>query len=138
MSYTHALGSRADGHSRSRGRAANVALWIVQVIATALFLMAGASKLGGAQDAIVLFDRIGVGQWFRYVTGVIEVAGAILLITPRFAGVAALVLVGVMIGAIVTEVFLIAGNPAPAATFLVLAAIIAFGRRDRTRALLRP
>ena len=38
---------------------------------------------------VEMFDKIGVGQWFRYVTGLIEVGGAILMLVPgmaRYAG----------------------------------------------------
>ena len=35
------------------------------------------------------FDKIGIGQWFRYVTGVIEIASAILLLIPRLTPVGA-------------------------------------------------
>ena len=45
-----------------------------------------------------MFETIGVGQWFRYVTGAIEFASAVLLLTPRFAGVGALLLVPTMVG----------------------------------------
>ena len=31
---------------------------------------------------IALFDALGIGQWFRYVTGSLEVLGALLLVVP--------------------------------------------------------
>ena len=31
---------------------------------------------------VQLFDQIGAGQWFRYVTGVVEITGALALIAP--------------------------------------------------------
>ena len=43
------------------------------LVATA-FLAAGAAKLADAAYMVQLFDQIGVGQCFRYVTGV-EIAG---------------------------------------------------------------
>jgi putative oxidoreductase len=39
------------------------------------------------------FDKIGIGQWFRYVTGGIEVASAVLLLSPRLTPVGAALLV---------------------------------------------
>jgi hypothetical protein len=83
-----------------------------------------------------LFDKIGFGQWFRYVVGTLEVAAVVGLLVPRLAGLAALGLVGLMVGAVATEL-LIGGNPVSALAFGVLAALVAWGRLDETRALLR-
>jgi putative oxidoreductase len=45
------------------------------------------------------FAQIGIGQWLRYVTGVLEVSGAIGLLIPKFRFWAALQIVAVMVGA---------------------------------------
>jgi len=37
-----------------------------------MFLMAGGSKLAGVPAMVSLFDQVGVGQWFRYVTGIMS------------------------------------------------------------------
>jgi len=66
-----------------RGLAARIGLWIVQVALAEMFLMAGGSKLAGAPQMVALFDAIGVGQWFRYVTGGIEVSSVLALLWPR-------------------------------------------------------
>ena len=58
----------------------------------AAFLMAGFGSLSGYPMMVETFDKIGIGQWFRYVTGVIEVASAILLLIPRLAPVGAALL----------------------------------------------
>src|SRR6185295_19795134 len=86
--------------SASTGKIINVGLWILQIAAAGMFLMVGFFKLSGDPRMVGLFDAIGVGQWFRYVTGSLEVLGAILLLTPRLSGLAALLLVGVMLGAV--------------------------------------
>ena len=49
------------------------------------------------------FEKVGVGQWFRYVTGAIEVASAILLLIPRLTPVGAALLVCTMIGAVLAQ-----------------------------------
>jgi DoxX-like family len=68
------LGSMTtSGPNLQRGRGSLVALWATQVVHAAMFLMAGGSKLAGVPAMVSLFDLIGIGQWFRYVTGVIEV-----------------------------------------------------------------
>jgi hypothetical protein len=61
-----------NGTNLQRGRASLIALWLTQVALALMFLMAG-SKLAGVPPMVSLFDALGLGQWFRYVTGVIEV-----------------------------------------------------------------
>ena len=38
-----------------------------------MFLMAGFKKFSGDEQMVGLFSAIGIGQWFRYLTGTIEV-----------------------------------------------------------------
>ena len=66
--------------SRSTGKIVNVVLWILQIGAAGMFLMVGFLKLSGDPQLVGLFEAIGLGQWFRYLTGTLEVAGALLLL----------------------------------------------------------
>lgn len=121
---------------RETGKAANVALWVLQVAAAAMLGMAGFAKLTGAPDMIALFDAVGVGQWFRYATGGLEVLGAILLLVPALAGAGALMLAGVMLGAVLTHLFVIGGSPVVPLVLMIVLAFIAYARRERTLRLL--
>jgi putative oxidoreductase len=118
------------------GRISNVGLWILQIGAAGMFLMVGFFKLSGDPRMVGLFDAIGVGQWFRYVTGSLEVLGAVLLLIPRLSGLGALLLVGVMLGAVVTHLFVVGGSPLGAIILLIVTGINAWGRRKRTMNLL--
>src|SRR5258707_6988881 len=118
-----------DAASSSRSRAGTIALWIVQVATAAMFLFVGTLKLSGVPAMVATFDAIGVGQWFRYVTGTIEVVSAILLLIPSLAFFGALLLVPTMVGAVVTHLFIVGGNPTPAFVLGVAAAAIAWTRR---------
>jgi putative oxidoreductase len=109
-------------------RAKNVALWALQILTAAAFLMAGFAKLSGQPMMVETFDKIGIGQWFRYVTGGIEVASAILLLIPRLTPVGAALLVCTMTGAVMSHLVLIGGSPVPALVLLCFAAIILWGR----------
>jgi uncharacterized membrane protein YphA (DoxX/SURF4 family) len=122
--------------SASTGKIVNVVLWVLQIGAAGMFLMAGVPKLLGSEQMVGLFALIGVGQWLRYLTGALEVTGAILLLIPRTSGLGALVLVGVMVGAIMTHLFIIGGSPAMAIIFLIVTGLVAWGRRQRTMNLL--
>ncbi|MDB5038764.1 MAG: hypothetical protein JWQ35_2292 [Bacteriovoracaceae bacterium] len=114
----------------------SIALWAVQIGAAAMFLMAGANKLSGNEQMVGMFQAIGIGQWFRYLTGSLEVIGGLLLFVPSLAGVGGLLLTGVMVGAVATHLFIIGGNPTMAIVLLVASAFIAWGRRDRTLKLI--
>jgi len=121
--------------SSSTGKILNVALWVLQIAAAGMFLMAGFLKLSGNEQMVGLFEAIGVGQWFRFLTGALEVAGAILLLVPRTSGLSALMLAGVMVCAVVTHLFIVGGSPLGAIILLVVTSVVAWGRRRRTMSL---
>lgn len=120
---------------RGQGRVANVALWAAQVVAAIAFLMAAAMKLSGAAPAVAAFDAIGLGDWFRYLMAALEIAGAVALLIPVLSGLAGLAFVGLMVGAIATHLFVVGDGAAPLVVYLLLAAVIAWGRRSRTAEL---
>ncbi len=122
--------------SDSTGKIVNVGLWVLQIGAAGMFLMAGFGKLSGDPQMVGMFDAIGLGQWFRYLTGSVEVLGALLLLIPRLSGLGALLLVGTMLGAIATHLFIVGGSPLMAIILLIVTGIIAWGRRQRTMNLL--
>jgi uncharacterized membrane protein YphA (DoxX/SURF4 family) len=96
-----------------------------------MFLLAGGSKLLGAPAMVGLFDAIGIGQWFRYLTGAIEVSSAIALLVPSFAAFGALALVATMIGAVATHIFIVGGSPAMPAVLLLGSAGVVWARRHQ-------
>ncbi|MFJ9350503.1 DoxX family protein [Streptomyces sp. NPDC101237] len=122
---------------RVGGKARNVALWVLQIILASVFVMAGASKLAGAQDMVKIFQDVGAGQWLRYVTGSLELAGAVLLLVPRLSALGGLILTGVMTGAFLTCLFVIDESPVPAAVLLVLAAVVLWNRRELALGVVR-
>lgn len=95
-----------------------------------MFLLTGSAKVAGVPMMVATFDHIGLGQWFRYVTGVIEVLSAVALLVPSSAAFGAITLVGTMIGAVATHVLIIGGSPAPALVLLAATISIAFARRN--------
>lgn len=126
----------SPSNERSPSKGKNIVLWVLQALTAAAFLMAGYAKLSGQPMMVETFEKVGAGQWFRYVTGGIEVASAILLLIPRLTPVGALLLVCTMCGAVVTHLALIGGSPLPAAVLGVLAGIILWGRFGALRSLL--
>jgi putative oxidoreductase len=122
--------------SSSTGKIINVVLWVLQIAAAGMFLMVGFLKLSGNPQLVGLFEAIGIGQWFRYLTGATEVAGAFLLLIPRTSGLGALLLAGVMACAVVTHLLIVGGSPLGATILLVVTTVVAWGRRQRTKNLL--
>jgi putative oxidoreductase len=112
------------------------ALWVVQVLGATLLLIAGLTKLSGDEQMIQTLDAVGVGQWFRYVAGLIEFASAILLLIPALAGIGALLVIPIIIGTIVTHVLIIGGSPALPIGLLIVVSVVAWGRRETTRRLI--
>jgi putative oxidoreductase len=107
-----------------------ITLWTLSGLVALAFIGAGGSKLAGVPVMVEMFDKVGLGQWFRYFTGLLEVAGAIGLLIPRYAIYAAVLLAIVMVGAIIAHVAVLGGSPAPAAVLLVLSGIIAYLRKS--------
>jgi uncharacterized membrane protein YphA (DoxX/SURF4 family) len=116
---------------KTEGKALNIVLWIVQIFGAGMFLMAGAPKLMGNEMAVQSFEMIGIGQWFRYLTGLLEVVGGIMLLAPQTAALGAILLAVVMVGAVAVHLFVIGGSPAMAVLLLLAMIFVAWGRRGR-------
>ncbi len=115
-------------------RVENIGLWILQLLVAGVFLMAGSAKLLGNPLMVEVFDNLGLGQWFRYLTGAIEFFSAGLLFVPRLAPIGALLLIGTMLGAIAVHLFVIGGSSLVPIVLLALNIVIFFGRSERLTA----
>ena len=121
----------------ARPRRTSVALWTVKGLLALAFVAAGAAKLYGVPMLVEEFQHIGLGQWFRYVTGGLEVTGAILLLLPQRALFGALLLICIMTGAVITHLFVIGGSPVPALVLLALNVVVAYAERGQIASLAR-
>ena len=117
-------------------RAGNRALWGLQVLAVAVFVVAALPKVTADPTAVAGFAALGFSPAGMVTIGVLELLGAVALLIPRLVGLAALAFIGLMIGAVTaTWLTMGAGMTLLPAVVLVLVAVIAWGRRDRTTAL---
>ena len=118
-------------------RAANVGLWALQVLLAAVYAFSAFGKLTADAQNVAGFEAMGLGTTGMYVIGALELAGAIAMFVPRLTGLAALCFVALMIGA-VTITWAIGGGVLVAipAAVGVLAAMVAWGRRNSTRRLI--
>lgn len=96
----------------------------IKALLTLAFVAAGFAKLSGVDMMVATFDAIGFGQWFRYVTGAIEIGGAILLWVPRKAWIGAGLLTCTMICAVLAHLLILGPSPLPAAVLGLLSAYI--------------
>jgi len=107
------------------------ALWTLKGLLAVAFVAAGGAKIFGVPMMVENFEHIEFGQWFRYVTGLLEVVGAFTILMPRLAAFGGVLLSCIMVGAIATHLLLIGGSAVPAAVLLILSAIIVFAHRDQ-------
>jgi len=119
----------------TRRRTLGIALWVLQALLALQFAMAGLAKVFGDPAMVEMFATIGIGQWFRYAVGALELAGAVGLLIPRLSGLAALGLVGLMAGATLTNVLVLGTSPLLPIVLLVVSGMVAWGRWAQTRTL---
>lgn len=109
----------------------------IRALLTLAFVGAGLAKLSGAEMMVATYDQIGVGQWFRYVTGAIEIGAAILLWLPRRQVIGAAVLGGTMVGAVLAHIFILgAAEGVPAVILGLLCTAVIYIHRDQINAIL--
>lgn len=102
---------------------------VLQVILAFMFLIAGFGKVTGSKMHVEGFKQWGLPQWFRVVTGIVELLGAIALIIgfwePSWAAAGALLLGVTAIGGVVTHMRV---KDSFKQTFMILfLGILAFG-----------
>jgi len=79
--------------------------WALRLAVAALFVIFGWDKFPSrpGSEWVRIFEQIGLGQWFRYFTGVVEIGGGLLVLLPKtaFAGLATLAVT--MFGAVLAH-----------------------------------
>ena len=108
-----------------------IGAWVLQGLLAVAFLAAGGAKLAGVPMMVQIFDQIGMGQWFRIVTGLVEVAGAVALLVPGFAALAGAWLGATMFFAVLTHLFILHSSAMPAVILLALNVLVIWLRRDQ-------
>jgi putative oxidoreductase len=109
----------------------------LRLLAAVAFIAAGSAKLAGAPMMVATFDQIGIGQWFRLVTGLVEIIGAIALLVPATVAFGGLLLAVTMVFAVMTHLFVIGGSPVPAIGLFLITATVAWLHRAHMVVTLR-
>jgi hypothetical protein len=97
---------------RTPDRLGLIARWVPRIAVSLAFLGLGPQKFTD-RFWIQTFQEIGLGDWLRYLTGSMQIAGAVLLLIPRTAFVGTLLLGTTMVGAMLAWIFFL-GSPASA------------------------
>jgi uncharacterized membrane protein YphA (DoxX/SURF4 family) len=118
-------------------RLTSVLLWAAQIPLAVAFVSFGLAKLTGQGQE---FADIGAGQWLRYFVGAAELAGAIGLLTPWLAGLAAAGLAADMAGASIINATVLHNTTFGSMVWVTLPlcavfALIAYGRRQQIKGL---
>jgi putative oxidoreductase len=81
-----------------------IGLWALRIVVAGLFLFAAFMKLTGQPMMVQEFETVGLGQWFRYATGVLELIGAMMVLIPPVSALGGCLLLLVDVGAFVAQV----------------------------------
>ena len=77
------------------------------------------------------FAQIGLGQWFRYFTGGLEIIGAIAILVPTASAFGGLLLLGISAGACLVQLFVFHGDVVHTIVLGALSAIVVWAHHDR-------
>ena len=116
--------------SRPFGALWELTLWLVQLGTAAWSFWFALGMLLGTHLMIDMFNGLALPQWCRYVTGVLGLAGGIILLFPASCAVGAVLLMFVWVGLLIADL-LVTGQWLVEAMLIAGTFIIAWGRRER-------
>ena len=95
-----------------------ISIYAAQILLGVIAIAAGYAKLTGTGLMVQQFQAIGFGQGFLMVAGTAEIAAGLCLLTPRGGILGAVLLAGVMVGALgVTIGHVASATAAPGPSF---------------------
>jgi len=114
----------------NKEKAKTVAHWIIRILVALVFIVAGSRKLMGGVAVAEMFQHWGFPDNFYYFIGAVEALGGIGLFIPGLTGYAAVLLLGNMMGAIITHLTHneVESLPLPV-VLLILLAMLAYAKR---------
>jgi putative oxidoreductase len=114
-----------------RKRPADAGGWVLRGGVAAFFILVGAEKFPSTPGSpwIGIFQQIGLGEWFRYFTGVAEICGGLLFVPPATNRIGATILSCTMIGAMAVHIVIRHSVAASLYPAIVLLAVLAIAMR---------
>ena len=112
-------------------RPQNITAWVLQIAVAAIFAPMLIGKFTGAEEAVYIFETVGIEPWGRLATAGAETIAIILLLTPRTAVFGAALSAVVIMGAIMSHLTSLgvtltfpSGETDGGATFVMAVAIL--------------
>ena len=122
-------GNSVAARGAAPGRPLDILLWCVQALLALVFVNASLAKLMGTPEFVALFIAVGFGQWFRYVTGVLELTGAVLIMVPKTRSIGSGLLATIMLGALTAHLFILHASPTTPGVLFLMSSFVVWGRR---------
>ena len=133
--------ARVTAREAGPRRRTSTLLLAAQILLAAFFVFGAAvPELTGSHQMVQEFGLIGAGQWLRYLVGTTELAGAIGLLTPWLAGLAAAGLAAEMAGATIINATVLHNttygpNVWLTAVLCAVFALLAYARRQQIKSV---
>jgi uncharacterized membrane protein YphA (DoxX/SURF4 family) len=115
----------------SVARLKTIGFWLLKILLAAIFIFAGGAKLAGLPAMVDEFERVGLGQWFRYFTALLELGGAALLLWPSTTAFGALMLAIVSVGAFLAQLLVLHEDIVHAIVMALILCTIAWTHREQ-------
>ena len=80
-----------------------LASWALQLTVAVILLQTLFFKFTGAEESVYIFTAVGAEPWGRIGSGILELAAAVMLLTPALVTYCAILTVGLMSGAILSH-----------------------------------
>jgi putative oxidoreductase len=106
---------------------------VLRVAACGVFVGVGATKFSSDSLWVKLFAQIGLGDWFRYLTGTLQMIAGGLFLIPRLRYAAAVLAGGTMVGAVLAHLFVLGtgvGGAVIPFALLVFVIVVTFRHPD--------
>jgi putative oxidoreductase len=81
--------------------------WLLRLAVCGLFVGVGLTKFAAHSMWVKMFAQIGLGDWFRYLTGTVQVLGGVLFLIPKTVYGGLVLTGGTMVGAIIAHLFVL-------------------------------
>src|SRR5260370_19395696 len=114
-------------------RTGTIVLWVLRILMAALFLFGSIMKLTGQPMMVEEFSTIGFGQWFRVVTGILELAGGVAVLIPSLSPFGSIALLLVDVGDFVAQVSILHMDWIHTIVVALILCVIIYLQRDQSR-----
>ena len=121
---------------QNQGRAKRFGIWALRVLLSLAFLFFSFMKLSGKPNMVAEFEVVGLGQWFRYFAGTLELIGGLAVLVPQVSVFGAILLLLVDLGAFVAQVFILHMDWIHTVVIAALIGLLIYLQRPALRALI--